>query len=208
MYLQSTSGTKMYRFLYWDIFLAWVPVLISLGMIALSRLGNINVRRVLLLLAGVVWLFFLPNALYLLTELLHAFRFYDVNPDSRFWLNIQFWLILFTSFSAAGIGLFLTSICIFIIHRMLQEVCSSWFAWAVVFMLLWLSSVGVYIGRFARWNSWDVALQPMMIVMDVLNWVVHTGARLHWLSFSWLVFGIAVIFYLLIYISLSEEKHA
>lgn len=120
MYLQSTSGTKMYQFLYWDIYLAWVPVLISLGMIALSRLKNIEVRRLLLLFAGVVWLFFMPNALYLLTELLHAFRFYDVNPDSRFWLNTQFWLILFTSFSAAGIGLFLTSICIFMIYRMLH----------------------------------------------------------------------------------------
>ncbi|ALP35157.1 hypothetical protein ASL14_02135 [Paenibacillus sp. IHB B 3084] len=207
MYVQSTSGTKMYQFLYWDIFLAWVPVLISLGMIALSRLGNIKVRRLLLLIAGVVWLFFLPNALYLLTELLHAFRFYDVNPDSRFWLNTQFWLILFTSFSAAGIGLFLTSICIFMIHHMLQKVCSGWLAWVIVLMFLWLSSVGVYIGRFARWNSWDMALQPIVIVMDVWKWVVHAGARLHLLSFSWLVFGIAVIFYLLIYISLSEEKH-
>lgn len=67
-------------------------------------------------------------------------------------------------------------------------------------------SVGVYIGRFARWNSWDVLLQPWVLLTDIWKWGVHAGPRLHLLSFCWLVFGIAVIFYLLIYISLSENQ--
>ncbi|SEI67728.1 DUF1361 domain-containing protein [Paenibacillus polymyxa] len=205
MYLQSTSGTRIYQFLYWDIFLAWVPVFISLFMVALFRLRNAKVRNILLFFAAWVWLFFLPNALYLVTELLHAFRLYDVNPGTRFWLNTQFWLILFTSFSAAGIGLFLTSLCVLIIHRMLRKICSGWLAWAVVFVMLWLASIGVYIGRFARWNSWDVLLQPLVLFADLWRWAVHAGEKLHLLSFSWLVFGMAIIFYLFIYISLSED---
>ncbi|WP_348624907.1 DUF1361 domain-containing protein [Paenibacillus peoriae] len=206
MYLQSTSGTRMYQFLYWDIFLAWVPVFITLGMMALSRLRSTKVRSILLFFSSIVWLFFLPNALYLVTELLHAFRFYDVNPDTRFWLNTQFWLILFTSFSAAGLGLFLTSLCVLVIHHMLRRICSGGLAWAVVFVLLWLASIGVYIGRFARWNSWDILLQPLVLLTDIWRRGVHAVPRLHLLSFCWLVFGIAVIFYLLIYISLSEDQ--
>ncbi|AZH28963.1 DUF1361 domain-containing protein [Paenibacillus sp. M-152] len=205
MYLQSTSETRIYQFLYWDIFLAWVPVFISLLMVALSKLRYAKVRNILLFFAAWVWLFFLPNALYLVTELLHAFRFYDVNPGTRFWLNTQFWLILFTSFSAAGIGLFLTSLCVLMIHRMLRKICSGWLAWVVVFVMLWLASIGVYIGRFARWNSWDVLLQPLVLFADLWSWAVNAGEKLHLLSFSWLVFGMALIFYLFIYISLRED---
>ncbi|MEC0180925.1 DUF1361 domain-containing protein [Paenibacillus peoriae] len=206
MYLQFASGTKMYQFLYWDIFLAWVPIFITLVIMAFCRLGNVKVRRVLMLLSGVIWLFFLPNALYLLTELLHAFRLYKVNPDSRFWLDTTFWLILFTSFSAAVLGLFLTSLCVWIIHRILQKAYNAWLAWIIIFVLLWLASVGVYIGRFARWNSWDVLLKPLVILTDVWKWVSLAGERQHLLAFSWLVFAITVIFYLMMYISLSEEK--
>ncbi|TQR98743.1 DUF1361 domain-containing protein [Paenibacillus ottowii] len=204
-YLQSTSGTRMYQFLYWDIFLAWVPVFISLLMVALTKLRNAKVKNILLFFAAWIWLFFLPNALYLVTELLHAFRFYDVNPDTRFWLNTQFWLIVFTSFSAAGMGLFLTSLCVLMIHRMLRKICSGWLAWGIVFVMLWLASIGVYIGRFARWNSWDVLLQPLVLLADIWRWVIYAGEKLHLLSFSWLVFGMALIFYLFIYISLSED---
>ncbi|KZE75611.1 hypothetical protein A9P44_03665 [Paenibacillus polymyxa] len=204
-YLQSTSGTRMYQFLYWDIFLAWVPVFISLLMVALTKLRNAKAKNILLFFAAWIWLFFLPNALYLVTELLHAFRFYDVNPDTRFWLNTQFWLIVFTSFSAAGMGLFLTSLCVLMIHRMLRKICSGWLAWGIVFVMLWLASIGVYIGRFARLNSWDVLLQPLVLLADIWRWVIYAGEKLHLLSFSWLVFGMALIFYLFIYISLSED---
>ncbi|QDY82068.1 DUF1361 domain-containing protein [Paenibacillus polymyxa] len=205
MYLQSTSGTRMYQFLYWDIFLAWVPVFISLLMVALTKLRNAKAKNILLFFAAWIWLFFLPNALYLVTELLHAFRFYDVNPDTRFWLNTQFWLIVFTSFSAAGIGLFLTSLCVLTVHRMLRKIYSGWLAWGIVFVMLWLASIGVYIGRFARLNSWDVLLQPLVLLADIWRWVIYAGEKLHLLSFSWLVFGMALIFYLFIYISLSED---
>ncbi len=205
MYLQSTSGTRMYQFLYWDIFLAWVPVFISLLMVALTKLRNAKAKNILLFFAAWVWLFFLPNALYLVTELLHAFRFYDVNPDTRFWLNTQFWLIVFTSFSAAGIGLFLTSLCVLVIHRMLRKICSGWLAWGIVLVMLLLASIGVYIGRFARLNSWDVLLQPLVLLADIWRWVIYAGEKLHLLSFSWLVFGMALIFYLFIYISLNED---
>ncbi|MGZ0040640.1 DUF1361 domain-containing protein [Paenibacillus ottowii] len=204
-YLQSTSGTRMYQFLYWDIFLAWVPVFISLLMVALTKLRNAKAKNILLFFAAWIWLFFLPNALYLVTELLHAFRFYDVNPDTRFWLNTQFWLIVFTSFSAAGMGLFLTSLCVLMIHRMLRKICSGWLAWGIVFVMLWLASIGVYIGRFARLNSWDVLLQPLVLLADIWRWVIYAGEKLHLLSFSWLMFGMALIFYLFIYISLSED---
>ncbi|MDP1511126.1 DUF1361 domain-containing protein [Paenibacillus sp. CMAA1739] len=205
MYLQSTSGTRMYQFLYWDIFLAWVPVFISLLMVALTKLRNAKAKNILLFFAAWVWLFFLPNALYLVTELLHAFRFYDVNPDTRFWLNTQFWLIVFTSFSAAGIGLFLTSLCVLVIHRMLRKICSGWLAWGIALVMLLLTSIGVYIGRFARLNSWDVLLQPLVLLADIWRWVIYAGDKLHLLSFSWLVFGMALIFYLFIYISLNED---
>lgn len=39
----------------------------------------------------------------------------------------------------------------------------------VVGVILLLSSLGVYIGRFNRWNSWDVLSKPWEIVMDIVN---------------------------------------
>ena len=42
-------------------------------------------------------------------------------------------------------------------------------SWLVVLGVLSLGSYGVYIGRFLRWNSWDILLQPKSLFLSLIQ---------------------------------------
>src|SRR4051812_24325808 len=86
-----------HEYLLWNLALAWVPFVAALGLEAYSRMG----RRRSMWACGVVWLLFLPNAPYLLTDLHHL-----GDAEAMPWLN----LARFVAFAWAGCVLGLTSV--------------------------------------------------------------------------------------------------
>jgi len=169
MYLRAQTDTNMYRFLSWDMFLAWVPFIISS---CIRYIFNKKLTTTSMICMGLmcgVWLFFLPNAAYLFTEILHSFRYFDAQGEVRFWVNIDFWYGLTLTFAVAIIGLLLSTCSIIQIHCMLNKLINKYISMMVVGVILLLSSIGVYIGRFNRWNSWDVLSRPRKIFVDLVN---------------------------------------
>ncbi|APO47248.1 hypothetical protein BS614_26490 [Paenibacillus xylanexedens] len=169
MYLRAQTDTNMYRFLSWDMFLAWVPFIISS---CIRYIFNKKLTTTSMICMGLmcgVWLFFLPNAAYLFTEILHSFRYFDAQGEVRFWVNIDFWYGLTLTFAVAIIGLLLSTCSIIQIHGMLNKLINKYISMMVVGVILLLSSIGVYIGRFNRWNSWDVLSRPGKIFVDLVN---------------------------------------
>lgn len=132
-----------FRFLWWNLLLAWVPWLLSLPVAVVGR-------RWLALGLVPVWLVFFPNAPYLVTDFIHL----RPRPPAPLWLDV----LVLGSFALAGCVLGWLSLTN--VHRALERFLPQRGAWAVVLGVVGLSGFGVYLGRFLRWNSWDVVTEP------------------------------------------------
>ncbi len=151
------TETIQYAFLLWNLFLAWVPFHITLLM---EHYGAARWRLPVWIIAAGAWLLFLPNAPYILTDLYHL-----PEGGAPKWFD----LILILSFAWNGLTLGFLSI------RKMQEMFSARFPqWPVQLFigpLMLLCGWGVYIGRYLRWNSWDLLTQPVPLLRE-------TGAML------------------------------
>lgn len=148
------SGTGTFLFLNWNLFLAGIPLLLSR---LLMHNEKITKAKVLFLLP--MWLLFFPNAPYILTDLFHLGK---VNS-----MPLWFDLILILLFAWAG--LFAGFKSLQDIQRMLAKFMSQPKSMVVVVLLLFIAAFGVYIGRFERWNSWDLITRPFSVMGDVVE---------------------------------------
>jgi uncharacterized membrane protein len=146
------SGVITYSFLLWNLFLAWLPFLLSM----LASGANRRRRWGWLLITGILWLLFFPNAPYILTDFLHLAH--------RAPIPIWYDLLLLAAFSWTGISLALYSLSA--MHAIIREHGGAILGWLFAAAAVMLSGMGVYLGRFLRWNSWDVFSQPVAILVD------------------------------------------
>lgn len=147
------TGDSYYRFLIWNLFLAWVPF--ALAAIAYARAR----RRVdgLVWVLLVPWLLFFPNAPYLLTDFIHL----DEGP-APLWYDA----LMLSAFAWTGLMLGFASL--YLVQTILRHAFGPAIAWVGVLGALGLASLGVYIGRFIRFNSWDALLHPVQVA-DVIR---------------------------------------
>ena len=106
---------------------------------------------------GVVWLLFLPNAPYLLTDLVH------LGPvrEAPFWFDV----LLLASFAINGLLLGFAALAM--VQQVVVRRFGSRWGWALALGALGLCGYGIYLGRFLRWNSWDALDSPGMLVRQV-----------------------------------------
>ena len=143
-----------FRFLAWNLVLAVIPALAAAAMASADRRG----KPVFLALWGVVWLVFLPNAPYLITDLVHL----QPRPPVPYWFDIG----LFAAFAGAGV------LSAFSSFGDVQQVASRhfgrWAGWVVVAVASFAAGFGIELGRMGRWNSWDVLTQPGDLFREIL----------------------------------------
>lgn len=139
-----------YTFLFWNLFLAWVPLIAAAFAFALARRGIGALVGALV----AVWLLFFPNAPYLLTDFIHLHG----NGPSPLWYDA----LMLSSF--AWTALMLGFVSLYLIHAIIEQRMGAAVGWVVVVCVLGLASFGVYLGRFARFNSWDVVRRPHLVV--------------------------------------------
>lgn len=151
----SYSQEITYRFLVWNLILAWIPFLSSLWA---DHLNRRHPRRWwLLFLTGLSWLVFFPNAPYIVTDFLHL----QERPPVPVWYDIG----MLAAFALAG--LFLGVFSLRIIHELVRQHAGSVLGWFFVGTVVVLGGLGIYLGRFLRWNSWDLLLHPRGVLTDV-----------------------------------------
>ncbi len=139
-------------FLLWNLFLAWIPWL----------LGNAVARaRARWVVAAVfpVWLAFLPNAPYLVTDLLH------LHAAAR--VPIWFDALLYGTFAVAGCALGWTSLAM-VRERAAREL-GPVRAELALLAIAFLAGFGVYLGRFERWNSVDLWQHPAALLAGIAD---------------------------------------
>lgn len=150
------SGSLVYIFLGWNLFLAAIPLGIS------TLLVQTNAKNIQWLLFT-MWLLFFPNALYLVTDLVHL---KDRNP-------VPLWFDMILVFSAAINGLIMAYASLQQVELFLKTKFNEQKTGFILFGCLFLGSFGVYIGRFLRWNSWNVLVNPFGLVFEVIQHVIN-----------------------------------
>jgi uncharacterized membrane protein len=143
-----------YDFLPWNLFLAWIPLVAAVAVDDAARRGT---RASRLLPLAAVWLLFLPNAPYLLTDFVHL----GSREDAPLWFDI----VLFASF--AWTGMLLGFLSIFVMQSVVRRAHGWIWSWVLVGASLAASSFGIYLGRSLRWNSWDFLIRPGALLEDI-----------------------------------------
>ena len=145
------SGQNYYIFLLWNLFLAWLPMVFAWMAVQWRK------RPFPALAAASLWLLFFPNAPYLVTDLIHL-RAIDPVP---LWYD----MILLLDF--ALLGLFLGFVSLRMMHDLVGSRFGAIAGWLFTITVIGASGLGVYIGRFLRWNSWDLFTRPLVLINDV-----------------------------------------
>jgi uncharacterized membrane protein len=138
----------------WNLLLAWIPFVLALVVYERARAGA-SVPTLLAL--TILWLLFLPNAPYIVTDLKYVGRGGGV--------PVLYDVLLLSAAAWAGLLLGLTSL--FLMHAVARRAMGAVNAWASVVGVLALSSFGIYLGRVQRWNSWDVFLRPGSLLGEI-----------------------------------------
>jgi uncharacterized membrane protein len=170
-----------YFFLVWNLFLAGVPFLISQTLKNSIRIRN---SKILGGLSFVAWLLFLPNSPYIITDLLHL-------HDRASHL---LWLDLFLVFVFALNGLVLGLLSLVDMSRVLTERFDKTVAAYTLFKVCLLSGFGIYMGRFLRFNSWDVLTKPKSVFFETIYHLREPKAWLITFAFG----GFLLILFLLL----------
>ncbi|MGB1216350.1 MAG: DUF1361 domain-containing protein [Saprospiraceae bacterium] len=168
-----------FLFLVWNLFLAWLPYLVAFFLPSIYKyFGSSKAIAALIIL---IWLFFYPNAPYIITDFVHF----------RHRTGIPYWLDICMIASFAGTGMMLGLLSMFYVEKFLKSIMNPVWAMAIVLSCIPLSGLGIWIGRYQRWNSWDVVTRPWDLVKDV--WLHISSPIQHAESL-----GIAVAFTLII----------
>lgn len=156
-----------YMFLMWNLFLAFIPF----GISAILKLFNTYNRFVLIFSIG-IWLAFLPNAPYILTDFVHL-RYSSLH---LVWLDG----LIISAFAFTGLVMFYISIAdvLYILRRYIKPL----FIIYTTPILCFTTAFGIYLGRFLRYNSWEIIQNPKPLFSDISKIVTHPVAHLEpWL---------------------------
>jgi uncharacterized membrane protein len=179
-------GAVDFRFLLWNLFLAWIPLLITLGVYDLYRRG---VRLALLAPAVALWLLFLPNAPYIVTDFVHL----EAGGPAPLWFDG----LVLSAF--AWTGMVLGFVSLYLMHAVVRHRLGARAGWAGVTGALALASVGVFLGRFLQWNSWDLVMRPGQRIAEIAPKLDQTMALAHAAGVTLLLTALLLPTYLAFY---------
>jgi uncharacterized membrane protein len=154
------SDTREHATLIWNLFLAWIPF----GFASLTYIVSWS-RKLLFLVVPVsalVWLLFFPNAPYILTDFQHLI---PATATAPLWFDVIM-LIWF-----AWTGLLLGVVSLYLVHEVVARNFGRVAGWVFAMGVATLGSLGIYLGRFLRWNSWDVLQEPLPLARDLWHLV-------------------------------------
>ncbi len=156
-------GSDSFIFMLWNLFLAWLPLLVSLVAAQACRSIGGALRLPVLFVLGIGWLLLYPNAPYLTTDFIHLiFR-----PYRRDSFILWYDLVVFFLFSWGGLLLGYVSMRHF--HAIVSRVWNGAAGWLFVTGASFLGGFGIYLGRVVRLNSWDAIFNPFRLIEGVIE---------------------------------------
>lgn len=178
------TGSIRYVSLGWNIFLAWIPYMLSCYFEHYQK--KAYWKQVVLFAS---WLLFFPNALYIVTDLVHL----------RTPSHVPWYYDAMLLFSAAFAGLLLAFVSLKNTEQFLRSIFSTRSVRILIPALLFLGSYGVYLGRFERWNSWNVVNDPFALTKSILKSVSNPIEHYN----VWAITVLFTLVYSLLYYSIN-----
>lgn len=181
------SDSSRYIFLLWNLVLAAIPVLIAYWLVQRVRArGWLKWQQIAL---TVLFLGFLPNSFYLITDYVHLRDTYEV--------SLLYDVVLLASFMWSGLVLGYAAV--YIVHREIKKRFRENSALAIIGGLFFVTSFAIYLGRYTRWNTWDLLLQPAGLLFDVsdrfVNPSVHADTYVTTITIFLLLFSLYYVVY-------------
>ncbi len=181
------NGSDSYSNLVFNLKLAWIPL--AAAVLAYITARNRITFFLVMPICTLIWLIFFPNAPYLLTDFQHL-----ANTDG----NVPLWFDVILMLWFAWTGLLLGIASLYLMQEIVADTFTPWIGWVFAISATILSSIGIYLGRFLRWNSWDLLYDPIPIAKDMVAIVRHPISNLPTYVFTILF----TLLFLFIYITI------
>ncbi len=168
---------KTFLFLTWNLFLALIPLVLS------SYMKELKMQKKTLVFLWMFWLVFFPNAPYVLTDFIH------LSYGSRQYLWLDTLTISWFAITSLLAGVISLNDVVQVLSYHYNKIQVN----AAVLCISLLTGFGIYLGRYLRFNSWDVITDPS----DLLGEIVHRFAYPHLHLRTWAVtlgFGLLMYF--------------
>jgi uncharacterized membrane protein len=185
----AISGNTFYRYLVWNLLLAMVPyVIAAIGVHLLAGVdaGRERLRTLIAVATAALWIVFYPNAPYIFTDFIHVInRTYLRTPPADWMsLNALLWYDLLMNAAFAFIGHFIGLVSMWLIQSGFSKVWGARAARVLVGAAILFSGFGIYLGRFSRLNSWDLAYDPRKVWSELAEATSDPKALLFSAAFS------------------------
>jgi uncharacterized membrane protein len=180
--------------LVWNLVLAWIPLAVALVVYDRYRRGR---GSGIVLAGGALWLLFFPNAPYLVTGYKHVAE----------WSGAPVWFDVVVISASAWTGLLLGFVSLYLIQSVVRAALGATAAWTVALGSIAIGSFGIYLGRFERWNSWDVVAHPKLLVTDIAGRLSDPGAHPRTVAVTLLFTAFLTLAYFTFYSALHLARH-
>ncbi len=184
------SHTGHFQFLIWNLFLAWIPLVLAAVAYRIATRRS-ALARLIVVPTAIVWLLFFPNAPYIVTDFVHLGQFHDNVPG---WYDVM--LIAWYAWT----GLLLGIVSLRLMQEIVTRAAGSVAGWLLVAIVTALGSVGIYLGRFLRWNSWDVFQAPLALADKAWDRANQPNADERMLGFTVLFALLFLFVYVAVYL--------
>ena len=150
----------------WNLFLAFIPLALSFWLFTRSS----KKRSPLWWLGFIVFIAFLPNAAYLLTDIIHLIE--AIRAGYSIWITTLIFIPLHLFAILIGWEAYVISL-INQSHYLAKRGAGK-FVVASEIATHAICAVGIYLGRFLRFNSWDFVTQPHIVLTSTINNLTDT----------------------------------
>lgn len=175
-----------YLYLIWNLILAWLPLISSWNL--QKSLKKLIWSSWFNLCLTALWLVFLPNSFYIITDFIHL-------QDTASY-SLLYDAVMILSFTLNG--LLLGYLSVYIVHQLLLARISKVKAQSIIGIVFLASSFAIYLGRYMRWNSWDIIINPAGILFDVSDRLLNPFANPQTFSTTLLFFFFISTTYIII----------
>ena len=185
-------GPAGYWYLIPNLILGYTPLGLSFVVVWAAR--RLSWKHWVTWVASVLWLLFLPNSFYIICDAVHLTQhLYGLDP--------LFAQVMFALF--AVLGMLAGFVSVRAVHLELGKRLSTGTAYWLVELILLSSSIGIYLGRTLRLNSWDVVARPVQVLRDVIQVTFHPDGLTALTTMVF--FALLSVIYAAVWLPLADE---